>query len=624
MAIWHMRREWAWLCRAAVPVAIFVLCAWILSDKLSMEVLRDLPAQLASIAPWQWVTATLLTAISLYSVGRYDLLAHRHLRTGIADGAAQWSGTIGIAIGQTLGFGLVTGAVARWRMLPGLGFGPALKLSGFVSVSFVLAWMAVTSMVCLLLPAPGWSKWLASAGCAAALCVMAALIWWPQIRVRGWCLRLPSLRLIGGILVWAFVDTAAAAGVLFIMLPAGTLSAAAFYPLFLLALGGALMSNTPGGVGPFEVILLTALPHVDLGALMTAILAYRAIYYALPACLAMLALLRPFRRAAPVEATMAAPDSLRLRGEVGVITQNGGYLAHTGGATLALWPTGQALTGMGDALRGKPKQALEALRAAARDRALIPLLYKCGPAQAHAARRAGWTVLRIADEALVPLCAYALDTPARRNLRRKLRAAAKAGVTVRTTGPLPHADLARIDAAWQHAHGRARGGTMGRYAPDYVAGQWVATAHVGGQCIAFVTVHKGQEDWCLDIMRHTGDAPDGTMHALVHAALEAAKRAGAQHFSLAATPACPNPASALWRAVAMRVVRAVGGPGLRQFKSSFGPEWRPRYAAAPNPVALTIGLGDVARAVHRPMPLTSSNQPHDLDENYELASHRAA
>ena len=167
---------------------------------------------------------------------------------------------------------------------------------------------------------------------------------------------------------------------------------------------------------------------------------------------------------------------------------------------------------------------------------------------------------------------------------------------------------------------------MGRYCPNYMADQWVAVATINGRVVAFVTAHVARDEWCLDLMRHTNDTPDGTMHALVHAAIEAARTQGAKRFCLAATPACPDPGSAFWRWAAMQFVRAAGGAGLRQFKSNFGPLWRPRYAASTTPYGLAIGLVDIVRAIHLPGPVTTdaSNAAHDLDENYELASHRAA
>ena len=89
-------------------------------------------------------------------------------------------------------------------------------------------------------------------------------------------------------------------------------------------------------------------------------------------------------------------------------------------------------------------------------------------------------------------------------------------------------------------------------------------------------------------MRHTSEMPDGTMHALVHSAITAAKEMGIERLSLAAAPACPYTSSRFFRWSARRAVSKAGGTGLRQFKSTFAPKWKPRYAAAQTPLSMVI------------------------------------
>lgn len=612
--------------RLLAPLCILAGCAYALSLRVTPEAIAKLPEHVAAIAPWQWAVAMVLTTISFYAVGSYDILAHRYLGTNLPDRAARITGSVGIAVGQTLGFGMFTGALARWRMMPALGMTGALKLSAFVSVSFVLAWLVVFSAVALLLPTNRWLTWLGALGCGATTMLLGVFFRWPSIHLGRMTLHLPSLRLCCGILGWALIDTVAAAGVLYVMLPFDTIPFANFFPIFLMAMGAALISNTPGGLGPFELVLLSALGYVPVETIITAILAYRIAYYALPAIAAALALLRPFDatrlpKGRPISAWPEAP-----RSEVGVVRQNGGAVLDFARARLALWSTGQTLTLLADPVRGTPRRALATLQHTAGTRGKLPLAYKISAPLALAARRAGWQVIHVADDATISLDSYTLDTPARRTLRRKLRAAKKADIRLMSDVPLHHEQMARVDAHWQATHGRARGGTMGRYCPEYLVDQWVGTAWHGDRCIAFVTAHVTAREWCLDLMRHEDDVPDGTMHALVHKAIEAARSAGATQFCLAATPACPNPASAFWRWAAVQMVTRAGGPGLRQFKSNFGPVWQPRYIAAPSILSLVIGIADLIRAIHRPQPLAARkpNVPHVVDENYEVASQRAA
>lgn len=114
------------------------------------------------------------------------------------------------------------------------------------------------------------------------------------------------------------------------------------------------------------------------------------------------------------------------------------------------------------------------------------------------------------------------------------------------------------------------------------------------------------------------------------AGIDAARARGVAHLSLSAVPACPDPESRFFRWAARHVVTRAGGPGLRQFKSAFGPRWVP--------LALTIALADITRAVRRPAPLRhppaatlrhqglsgDMSRDHNQDEYYEVASTEAA
>lgn len=101
--------------------------------------------------------------------------------------------------------------------------------------------------------------------------------------------------------------------------------------------------------------------------------------------------------------------------------------------------------------------------------------------------------------------------------------------------------MQRIDFEWQNAHGKARGGTIGRFKIGYLSNHFIARAEHYGRLVAFVTFQVGKNEWCLDVMRHTNEVSNGTMHALVYAAIKGAQQAGVPRVSLASTLVCPNP-----------------------------------------------------------------------------------
>ena len=357
----------------------------------------------------------------------------------------------------------------------------------------------------------------------------------------------------------------------------------------------------PGGVGAFDLTLLTLLPEVDDAQLIAAALAFRLTAIVIPALIAGIGLLtRPDRQRAipPTPALPACPP----RAEAGLSRQ--GVLTLERRGIAPGWLLGRlphSCVALGDPgpldTPDARAQALAALSGTARSEGRFPCLYKTGARMAVTARQSGWTVRRIAAEAWLHPARFTLSGPERAGLRRKLRRAARAGVSAAAaTGPLPLEEMAEVAAHWASAHGGERGFSMGRWCPQYVAGQRVFLAWHRGRLIAFLSLHDSPGEWTLDLLRSLPGSPDGTMHALLAAAIDAAREAGSPRLSLAAVPRVPG---------RHRARRRTDG-GLTRFKTAFAPQWEPLYLCAPSPCTLVVTAADIARAVLRPAPLASA------------------
>lgn len=595
------RRGWV---RTVLPLAIGAGCLWLLAGRLSTFDPLLMWQSFRSVTPAEWILSGLFTLLSFWALGRYDAVIHRHLRTGVSERDAQLSGMSSIALAQVLGLGVVTGALARWRLLPVLGPVRAAQVTAAVSASFLLAWAIITAIACLLLARNLLPGWLALCGLILAVALSALSLLLPEIRFSRWKFRLPSLQAICAIGFFALIDTVAAAVVLYILLPAG-ISFLSLLPAFLIALGAGLFAGTPGGVGPFELMMLALLPVLPESEMMGGILAFRLIYYAVPALLAAFHVMR-FRSVSDAgerhHVPRAVPELLidhAPRSECGIARQNGARLlgcARTGGIVVS---TPQSLTMLFDPLAGDLKALLPGLTSAARGSNRIPLVYKCTSRQAVQARSSGWQVARVADEAVIAPGTFSLDGPCHRQLRRKLRQASKAGVTVSSPQDLPLACMAGLDAAWKKTHGLARGLSTGRFAPSYVAHQRVYCAWAGGKLIAFATFHCNHHEMCLDLMRHGPGLPDGTMHLLICSAIDDARQDGIP-LSLAAMPAIVSGEHRFLSHIRSHIARRSGGDGLTRFKESFAPRRVPLYMAAPSRASLILGAIDLALAMRRP------------------------
>ncbi len=618
--------------RQAVPLAVILGLVWLGWDRLAALDTRAIVAVLTELGPLQWLTGLVFTGVSFWAVGRYDAVVHRLTGTGVGGRDAVETGAAAIAVAQTIGMGTISGAFVRWRLLPEIGLTGALRLSVIVSVSFLAAWAVLAALALLAVPLPlPMPRWIVSAGASTVLALGAGLallsLIRPRILPRPLARTLPSVRAMTTVLGLAALDTLAAGTVLWVLLPdIPGLAVSHVLTAYLLALGAGLVLTTPGGIGPFEAALLALLPGVGAEPLLAAIIAYRALYYALPAVIGGLVLIRgprrrplraarepgltelpsapelPFLVDAMIERAPRAEAALLRHGRLSLATDPAGRPAAMVAAT------GQSLVMLSDPLSpgAAPGDTLTTLDRLARARLAAPVLYKAGARLAAAARARGWTVVAVAREAWLDPRGFTTEGRKMSGLRRKLRKAEAAGVSVTeirpgSGQPLPLDEMREIAAAWARAHGGERGFSMGQWAPDTLAWAHVLLARgADGALLGFLTLHANARERTLDLMRARPAAPDGVMYLLLARAIEAAGAAGVPRLSLAAVPVgAADDEPAPLRHLRGQLEAAAGTGGLRQFKQAFAPRWETLYIAAPRLPELAAGALDVAREITR-------------------------
>ncbi len=599
--------------RIGLSLGICGLMVWLLLGRLSAIEPAEVAQAFRTLPPHAWGLALVATAISFWAVGHYDAVIHRHFATGIAQTRSRKAGICAIAVSQTIGLGVISGAVLRWRMLPEIGPWRAVRLTAAVALSFLAAWAMVTALTLVILPGAPFKAPAAIALCAGSLLALVALA---QPQIGKGAFRWPNLFTLRNVLALCVVDTLAAALAFYALCPPGVdIGFTLLLPAFLLALGAGLVSGSPGGMGAFEMTLLALLPEQPEAGLLAAVLAWRLIYFAVPAIVgAGLAIRGP--RSLAMAGAQAAQDG------AGLGQADAGLLARAPIAELQILRQGEHrlfgtlkdgiwvgsrtphfVIGLFGPLTPS-KTALGMLSNAARDEARRPVIYKADPRLAASARARGFHVTAIAREALIAPVTYRIDTANRAGLRRKLRRAEAAGISVHSQPPAPDwAALTSIASDWATSHGGERGFSMGRFSKQYVQGQRLYVAQANGVPIAFASFHQGPAQWTLDLMRHRMDVPSGTMHLLVQTAIDDAVRNGVPNLSLAAVPdfaPAKHNRLTLWLFARMGVDMC---RGLEQFKSAFAPRWEPRYLCLPKARLLPLALWELSRAIRHPAPL---------------------
>ena len=307
-----------------------------------------------------------------------------------------------------------------------------------------------------------------------------------------------------------------------------------------------------------------------------------------------------------IEAAWARPPIPIRSADAGFAAVSGAHeIIRIGHATCLTARGSQAIVAVGDPVcDGKFNcNEFEALRRCAAINGHIPMIYKCSKRAAVAARRKGWSVVAISEDARVNPQKFDLSPSARRQLRRKLRQADRAQVDVRMASQLPLDAMADIAQCWSIRNGGERGFSMGRFSRSYVSLQRVFLAFHDGKLFAFAAFHTQANNWTLDLLRSRDGTPDGTMHALVVAAIQQAKLENTTIMSLSAMPLKGD------RWPISVISKQSSGAGLRQFKQCFAPSTHTLYAAARTRSTLFIGGVDILLRVAYPDPPADKLSP---------------
>lgn len=242
----------------------------------------------------------------------YEWSASRYAAVMLPPRAVLLGGFTAFAIGNALGLSLLSGGSVRYRLYArhGLAASDVARMTLFASLSLgcalpVLAALATlfdlsAASAALHLPSAALGAIAVTVLASAALLTLAIhrrrLAQQPfkdslLVRAGRRTLRLPSARLTALQLAITALDVAAAATVLYLLLPEAP-PLGVFFLIYLIALAAGVLSHVPGGVGVFEAVLLAAFANT-LGAapLAAALLLYRLIYVLLPMLLACLLLL---------------------------------------------------------------------------------------------------------------------------------------------------------------------------------------------------------------------------------------------------------------------------------------------------------------------------------------------
>jgi uncharacterized membrane protein YbhN (UPF0104 family) len=229
-------------------------------------------------------------AASFACLGGYEVFAARRATGRLVPARSAFAiGLVSHALSNTLGFPLVTGTAFRLRAYR------SYALSGVQLTALLARVAACVALGVALVGAPALLATIARGSPAAwiglAVCATGALYLLSRPRRDRWLGRVGRLvRELLPMAPVAVVEMLAMVAACWFLWPAALqLHPAHFVLLFVAATLAGLAAHAPGGIGVFEAAMLTAAPAGHAGAVLAALLLYRALYNLLPFALAAIA-----------------------------------------------------------------------------------------------------------------------------------------------------------------------------------------------------------------------------------------------------------------------------------------------------------------------------------------------
>ncbi len=224
----------------------------------------------------------------------------------------------------------------------------------------------------------------------------------------------------------------------------------------------------------------------------------------------------------------------------------------------------------------------------------------------------GLSLLKLGEEARVPLPTFSMEGSARKALRYTHRRVQSQGTSfavvpaAEVTPLLPV--LAEVSDAWLAAKNtREKGFSLGFFSPDYLQRGPIAVARRDGRIVAFANVLLGgeHEEISIDLMRYEpSTAPPSVMDYLFLELMMWGRDQGYRWLSLGMAPFSGfdvRTLAPLWNRAGAFLFRQgehfYNFQGVRQYKDKFDPVWEPRYLASPGGLALPRILANVAALV---------------------------
>lgn len=287
-----------------IGLLVFSAALWAIHREIVHFDFKDFVHYISALPPARIALACGGTLFGYFALMSYDFFGFRYVKHSLAPHRIAITAFVSSALSMNIGQALLSGGAVRMRLHTSFGVraGDITRIIGFNflvgacgqlftgGLAFVFSGVAIPESI----PFPFHTlRWLGIVMLAALALILGVMFLKREaITIRKHRIEIPNARLaIPAILVSA-LDWTANAAVLYILMPPQLgVSPLLFLGIVMAAHVFAGISMVPGGLGVFEMVILHCLPNTNSQPeILSALIAFRAIYYLFPFLVATLLL----------------------------------------------------------------------------------------------------------------------------------------------------------------------------------------------------------------------------------------------------------------------------------------------------------------------------------------------
>lgn len=296
----ELHRKLSTIIGPILAVGLFGGALYVLDKQLKNYKFHDVIQSFHSIPENQVLLSGLLCFLSYVVLTLYDVLAIKYVAEKLPYHRIALASFVGYTFSHNLGFSVITGGAARYRLLSCWGL-RAEQIAQAIAFSGVTFWFGFALLAgCIFIVDPPvlpasvvtFPIPFQVVGILLLLSSVAYVYLWSvkgrSLRVKEWEFPPPPLKLTLLGLFVSGIDWLLAAAVTYALLPPDVVPFWQFVGVFQAAQVLGMVSHVPGGIGIFESLVIAFYSEsVPAGELLGILLAYRVIYYLIPLALSL-------------------------------------------------------------------------------------------------------------------------------------------------------------------------------------------------------------------------------------------------------------------------------------------------------------------------------------------------